>query len=656
MNILQRLTHIATVVLTILFFYGTDLRAERNLFRTTLSGLDLENKLLNRDQFRPIPGIEDRETWENKLPKHIREFAVEESELKLGEPWKALPARLILEYFEHGDRTIFESKMYARHTRLWLLLLAEISENEGRFLADIVDGIWAICEDSSWVIPAHMDQWWDVPNLPNVNDPYVDTIVAEVSSLLSWIVYFLGDQLDSISPLIRERIQTEVSERMLKPVMVNEYWWMGFDPERTRPNNWNPWITSNWLTALFILEEDTEKRIEGLQRIARVLDMFTNPFPADGGSDEGPMYWGAAAGALFDNIGLLHAATNGGFDIYAEPLIYNMAVFPTQVYIGEMQFYNYSDTGRHANLFHGALAYRFGQAVGSEALMGLGAHLWQNLEYTPFRSWTAWRRLNDFLVHDEILAYPAREPMPLDSWLPDIEVMTARSIEDSHEGFYLAAKGGHNDESHNHNDVGSFIVYHDGNPVLIDVGIGTYTRRKFGPRRYSVWSNRSEFHNLPTINGVQQQPGEQFRSSSVNYEAEENRAKFQLDIAGAYAPAAGVEQWLRSIELVRSQKVVVEDSYKLKRGEELRFNLMTRLTPEKGAPGVVLLRSNNDNRNYRIEYSPGTMVPVFERLPLDQPEDPRIIQSWGEQIFRIVLKRENPELKGTVRIVVTKND
>ena len=50
-------------------------------------------------------------------------------------------------------------------------------------------------------------------------------------------------------------------------------------------------------------------------------------------------------------------------------------------------------------------------------------------------------------------------------------------------GWTLAAKGGSNAESHNHNDVGSFIAYYDSAPVLVDPSCGTYTKQTFSEGR-----------------------------------------------------------------------------------------------------------------------------------------------------------------------------
>ena len=68
----------------------------------------------------------------------------------------------------------------------------------------------------------------------------------------------------------------------------------------------------------------------------------------------------------------------------------------------------------------------------------------------------------------------------------------------------LAVKAGDNADSHNHNDTGSFTVYKNGLPLIIDVGVESYTQKTFSPRRYEIWTMQSAYHNLPTINDIMQ--------------------------------------------------------------------------------------------------------------------------------------------------------
>ena len=92
------------------------------------------------------------------------------------------------------------------------------------------------------------------------------------------------------------------------------------------------------------------------------------------------------------------------------------------------------------------------------------------------------------------------------TWYPETEFCYVRN-----KKAFFAAKGGYNDESHNHNDAGSFSLWVNNMPVIIDAGVGTYTRQTFSSERYTIWTMQSNYHNLPMINGVPQKYGRQYK-------------------------------------------------------------------------------------------------------------------------------------------------
>src|SRR5665811_67811 len=85
------------------------------------------------------------------------------------------------------------------------------------------------------------------------------------------------------------------------------------------------------------------------------------------------------------------------------------------------------------------------------------------------------------------------EPLLLEYYFTDLDIALARDKEGTTAGFYFSAKGGSNGEGHNHNDVGSFMLYFNGDPVMIDVGVGTYTSKTFSPQRYDIWTMQSNY-------------------------------------------------------------------------------------------------------------------------------------------------------------------
>ncbi|HLA39080.1 MAG TPA: heparinase II/III family protein, partial [Candidatus Glassbacteria bacterium] len=437
----------------------------------------LRQNLIAIGDWKPFARYEDRDFWRS-LPEAARKVQVARAEESLGKPWPELPASLYLQFSINGNRSNYEEPYFARRDRLADLVIAEMIEAEGRFIDEIVNGLWLIMEESSWVIPAHVGSQKAGSGLPYVNEPIVDLFSAETAALVAWTAYLLGDRLDQASPLIRQRFLAETSRRVLEPCLArDDFWWMAFQGDHI--NNWNPWCNSNWLTADLLLERDGNKRLEAVAKIMRSLDKFITSYHPDGGCDEGPGYWGRAGASLFDCLELLYSATGGKIDVYSYPLIQNMGRYIYRAHIDGPYFINFADAPAKTGIA-GDLVYRFGKRIADDKMTSLGA--WAesaSLKKSPAPGGSLGRRLPALADVGELTTAIGTPPYVRDAWLDGIQVMAARSREGSAEGFYLAAKGGHNAESHNHNDVGNFIVYYDGLPVIVDAGVGVYTRQTF---------------------------------------------------------------------------------------------------------------------------------------------------------------------------------
>ena len=616
----------------------------------------LEEIISPRQEWHPYPDINEPQAW-LAIPETVRNAHIALGEAALDAEWESLPATVFLEFVRTGNRTNYERLTFGRRTQLAQLVLAEVMEGNGRFIDDIVNGIWAISEESFWGIPPHLAVQRAGRGLPDVAEPIVDLFAAETGSLLAWTLYLVGDRLDEISPLIRERIHLEVDRRILTPNLEREdFWWMGYGPHNL--NNWNPWINSNWLTMVLLLERDEERRLKSIHKIMYSLDQFIDGYPSDGGSDEGPSYWSRAAGSLLDALELLRSASGGAIDIYDKPLIREMGKFIYRTYISSEYFINFADASPRINIAP-ALVFQYGRAIEDPLLTGFAAFAAEKQGWgegaIPGSFGSLGRQLPALFLLDDLLSTPTAEPQPLDFWLKDIQVMGARSEEGSSAGLYVAAKGGHNFESHNHNDIGNFLVYADGRPVLIDVGSAVYTATTFGEHRYSNWNVQSAFHNVPTINGIMQKDGREYTARNVQYSSNARQASLTLDIAGAYPDEADVREWNRRVTLNRGRFVEIRDQYQLDsiRGP-LSLNLMTPLEPSLIEDGRIRLGqdagvSESESATVFLDYDKDTFEVTFEPIPLD---DAKMQRGWGDRLTRIILTAKRPQLSDTFTITI----
>lgn len=112
--------------------------------------------------------------------------------------------------------------------------------------------------------------------------------------------------------------------------------------------------------------------------------------------------------------------------------------------------------------------------------------------------------------------------------------MAAREHAGDPSGLALAVKGGHNDEAHNHLDVGSYLVAVDSTPVLIDLVQPTYTALTFTDRRDEIWTMASSGTTCPRSAAA---PA--IVASADLATATATASALELDLAPAYPGAAG---------------------------------------------------------------------------------------------------------------------
>jgi hypothetical protein len=397
------------------------------------------------------------------------------------------------------------------------------------------------------------------------------------------------------------------------------------------------------------MEEEPERKARNIYKTMRSVDKFIDYYEPDGGCDEGPSYWGHAGGALYEYLEMLHMSTDGKIDIFDREMIKNIGRYIYRAQISYPYVINFADASAKSGSRPG-IVYRYGKRIQDPVMQAYGTFLAEKAswdENIPGGNLEA--TLMNLFQQQEIMQAESREPLISDFYLPDLQVCGARDAEGSSEGFFFAAKGGHNQESHNHNDVGNFILYYNGQPAIIDVGVGTYTRKTFSSQRYEIWTMQSQYHNAPTINGVQQKPGKQYSAKNVAFNKKGNELRFQADVAGAYPEEAMVENWYRTFSFKRGKSLTITEDFRLKKKQgTTSVNFMTCLIPEKESDG--LLRLKGEDFSLVLKYNAKkTDVKIEEK----QIEDARLKNYWGESVYRLVFICKKDKLSDQIDFIIT---
>lgn len=629
----------------------------QNLLSTTFTESFLTSHLVAADKYHPYPRWDERAAWES-VPEDLRIPIVQQAEADQKAGWSAVLATSFLEFKRNGNRSRYEAQSFGRHSQLERLVLAECIEGKGRFVDDIVNGVWLICEETFWGAPAHLYMQKNGPGLYDITDPIVELFSAETGQLLAWTKYLVGAQLDQVSPLVNKRIVLEAERRILGPVRDrDDFWWMGFEKNtRTaRLNNWTPWINSNLMVVNLLLEEDPRLRIQETMRIIRSLDAYLNQYWPDAGEEEGAGYFSASPMCYFEAVSMLDAATGKATNILANPFIDDMARYIMNAHISEDAYIDYGDAHVHAGP-EGSLLYRYGKAVHDEQLAGYGAYYAAKASLTQNRGSNAGRQRGVYLPSmsralpmlleaNELRAAKGADVLVRDSWYPYLGLVTARVKEGSADGMYFAVLAANNGRSHTHCDTGSYIIYQDGQPVAIDVGVEAYTAKTFSTERYTIWTMQSAYHNLPTIGGVMQKDGVEFQATDRKFSTDGDRARYSFNIAEAYPREAGVKSWVRTVTLDRkSDKITVEENFELERAVPVALSVMTPRLVTVGAGGSLTLKlASGEGKDSLLKYDAAQIDPKVETIKL---EDMGLRMSWGPQIYRVLLNSKQPVATG----------
>lgn len=613
--------------------------------QVTLTDL-LRTMLLPSDRALPVPPADDRSLWGGGAadPTTLRSL-VSNAEADLGTPWPQPLASAAARVHRDGDRLAWEDQAFARQLRLSRAAVAAAATLEDRWVDEVADGIWLLCEQSSWCWPAHDDTMLEHGSvLATVTDPYLDLGAGEVVAQLAWLDQLLGSQLDYRYPGLRTRIRQEARTRVFEPFVQRRDWhWLGLDGD---VHNWNPWIHGNVLVAALRLldqPEESEDRSHIIGLAVEGLDRYVASLPDDGAVDEGYAYWWNGACRTLEALELLRFATDGALDaIPSIEALRNTVAFPHRMHLGGDWYLNLADgqakpsSDQPWHALHRA-ATRIGDA---EAEAHAAAH-----RVTGGVAATEAAGLGRLLIGMTdaawLVASPASSPLPRDVWLASTQVLIAREQAGSALGLTLAAKAGHNGEHHNHNDVGSFVIASAGVPVLVDAGRPTYTAATFGPERYGIWTMQSSWHSVPEIRGIAQSPGEEYAASNVEISLSPSSATLGLDLDGAYV-VPGLGRWRRQVRLDRNGPpgvpgtIVIEDAWELEPGTEDGATTTVRLLAAgrvELAAGTALIMPLEAAPPLRLRWPAGVVATTTVRV-LD---DPMLSEVWGTTLTRIDL-------------------
>lgn len=617
-------------VIISLCFADVNAYTERNILQNKTSKEELKTFIVTDQKWVTYPDYGNRNEWD-KLFGESKKTVIEKGEKCLDYKWQVVKATDYLEFERTGNRQIMEKPFGDNNQAIMQLLLAELAEGKGRFIDQLINGVFHTCEMTSWALSAHLITQPSHRALPDSQYQLIDLTAGDLGGLLSWTYYFMHDEFDKIDPEISKRLYRELDKRIMTPYLDNNnFWWLAWNYKGQMVNNWNPWCNSNALMTFMLLEDNPDRLSDAVYRSMISVDRFLNYVHSDGACEEGPSYWGHASGKALDYLVLLEYITNGKISVFDNSQIKSMGEYIAKSYVGNGWVVNFADASAKGG-GDPYLIYRYGKAVDSDELKQFASML-NSKNGISFTGRDVFRTLEALRISDELANYTEKYKSSNFTWYPETEFCYLRN-----DKAFFAAKGGYNDESHNHNDAGTFSLWVNNTPVIIDAGVGTYTKQTFSSERYSIWTMQSNYHNLPMINGVPQKYGRKFKAN----DAKASKNSFSVEIASAYPDEAAVKSWVRSYKFSKNS-LTISDDFKLSESKSPNvINFMTWGDVDIQNNGIVFITI--DGVKAKLNYDSDLFELKKETVEIS---DKRLSDVWGNKIYRLSFTSKANNLSG----------
>ncbi len=572
-----------------------------------------------------------------ELQTFLREYREELRESAAGLLDEKMPPLLREDFdlFEkNGNRMVYQAPYFTRRKFLAVFGMEAILEREETGTVDVAvlkklcGVLEEICKEETWALPAHVTRQKN-PDWRNTVDLFASETAQTCTELLDRLRDFLPGRL-------QDTIETEVNRRVLVPFYSSRVpyaWW------ETGTNNWIAVCAGSIGSACMHLNR-AGRRLpkplpDCLDRVRAAMPYYFQSFTDDGACMEGLQYYTYGMTYFANFAWELYALT--GENLFDRP---DIAAFPAKCFFKDGVSLSFSDGSRH-DVFRVGLqavqALMYGDADFPAMERAAHVHSDSCYRFAGLKlDWFATKEYLDRLTKGETGASGEATPESEAPYRFSVFLSAQWCIAGAKNGTGFACKGGHNGESHNHNDIGHLIYEADGTVFLTDLGAGEYTRDYFSDRRYEAICNHSFGHSVPILNGQGQREGEKYRCTAFTAEVKEgvrphctafaaegaaDIGTVSMEIGSAYSLSGGQPP-------LDGKAILREISFDLETGEAVvtdRFDF--RAVLETAGDGFAGKAGESAKEGAACEI-PGTSVTVTENLVTQIPP-----QINGNQIF-----------------------
>lgn len=482
-------------------------------------------RLLPSEPFAFAPRVTERAAWEGwratPFGRRIRERARELA----AEPFPPYTNATYIDCLDRQDVTEINRGLTVTRQRQVAFLLAEAIHDAGEFLGPLAEDARRLAVLNAWIHPNNDLQRRNYHGETIEND--LTSCHSAVHLLLARHV--LGVRLPAE---VNELIEREVERRLFAPLRTrlesgrDLYWWL------TVKHNWNAVCLACYAQAAALLPQ-AEDRAWWLAAVTPLVQPFRDGFLDDGLCPEGTSYWSYGFSHLVSLAELLRLATGGVVDLLDDPKYRRIARYPDHAEVERGIFPSFSDCDARAQPLAWVrhwLENRCGAtSAGTEPMPPtFDPFADMSMQFTDEPLLWMFRTVDPAAPRRRVFEPALRD------WFADSGFLICRMPAGPARRFAATLLGGHNGVNHNHNDLGTFTVVLDGQPLVVDPGAEKYSFRTFSAQRYDSPLLNSLGHPVPRVAGRLQEAGGERRAWVREASFGEECDRVVLDLRGAY--------------------------------------------------------------------------------------------------------------------------
>ena len=424
-------------------------------------------------EFAKDKALWDRVRNDDAFARHRKEIKAEYDKAFKERP-RCKPAWAVLEFpnASGGTDTFRQLQSSA--------LLALIYPDNEEYYRSLVETIWEICNEYTWAPLGHYNDYYN--RTPQDFDPgLIDIFAASLAFSLAEIKHLFKDRFPK---LLNDRISYELRRHTIEPYLTRKFFWEHHN------NNWTAVCTG--AVGGVLMYEDPEEFERQFSRLQASMECYLASYDDDGMCVEGTAYWGFGFGFFAVYAMLLREFSNGKHDWLKNPKVKSISQFIQKMHLQPNILAMFSDVNAREGYWVGLphmLKTVYGDAI--EKL---------TLDQATIVAYCHWA----FALRSTIYYNPEYTTDKLENgtyYAPVSNYFIKRT-----DNYGLAFKGGNQWESHNHQDVGSFILARNNKQIFCDfgyIGPGNWPGYQ-GSRRNEYFQPSSFSHNLPIFDDMGQ--------------------------------------------------------------------------------------------------------------------------------------------------------